>query len=746
MSMPPAAAGPSNEGLVVATTPLMNSLRWMWIVFAVVGLAAGAAFAALPDDYDQHPLPDDLVLPMPNGARMVFRPVVLGSGTQRATREYGMGDRTGQHGKEPLRRASVGGSFIVENDGHKDWLFYIGKYVVTEAQFAAVCAAPVKQQELAPRSRFPETNLTRSEMDNFVDEYNAWLLKNTPDQLPEYAGALGFLRLPTEEEWEFAARGGSAATAEPFDAATPYAGDLQRYEWFAGSRSSFGKLKEVGLLDPNPLGLYDVLGDVAEMTDSMYQFAGRTGGYTVRGGSFRTPEEDIRASLRTEQPRFGRDNQPMREETVGFRLVIASQVITDQNQREMDAETNKQPVDAADNGSPMPPEAKALMSTIAKRLQVIEDRRSAISLANDIAVAPGSQVRVVRSETMFFLKAASRAAVPGEEFTVLRQDLTAKRLYVLATDAQGDAIALNIAQDACGLVPRGAEVIFGEALTALRTGNAASGLALLQQAASLNGAESLYADTRDAFQGFYRALRDRDAANAAKLNAQQIALQKQRNAAVVDRPNLLFPNDRGNQQRATGIRREADFILKSAVNGSKEAEATLSQAVATLQSLGTQQAHDGAYDIALATQRCLAVSGFEMPYGRQQWEHSGESGGNTADNDDSRLPSFAEMPGLIAKAESTCASASQAVQERRLYAGRKLIESGLKAMPGDRVLRSLRSEVDEDIGLTEQAATLAAKLETDSAIDNALALTKRARLLCSDSSDLDELNKRLTGD
>ena len=311
--------------------------RQLLFLFATLALTA-AASAVSPDNFDQHPLPDDLVLPMPNGARMVFRPVFLGIGTDgRATREYGMGDRTGQHGEEPSRTVSVGGSFIAENNGRQDRLFYIGKYPVTEAQFTAVSAASVEQQQAAPQSRLPQTNITRRDMDDFVDKYNAWLLRNAPDQLPEHAGARGFLRLPTEEEWEFAARGGNAGTAALFDAVTPYSGELQRYEWFGGPRSSFGKLKEVGLLEPNPLGLYDMLGNAAEMTDTMYQLAGQTGGYTVRGGSFRTPEEDIRASLRTEQPRFNRDNLPSHEDTVGFRLVIAAQVFTFQNRSEIEA-------------------------------------------------------------------------------------------------------------------------------------------------------------------------------------------------------------------------------------------------------------------------------------------------------------------------------------------------------------------------------------------------------------------------
>ena len=41
-----------------------------------------------------------------------------------------------------------------------------------------------------------------------------------------------------------------------------------------------------------------------------------------------------------------------------------------------------------------------------------------------------------------------------------------------------------------------------------------------------------------------------------------------------------------------------------------------------------------------------------------------------------------EMPGLMAKAKTACESAIQAKWDRRLYECRKLIDGGLKAMPG----------------------------------------------------------------
>src|SRR5438067_496270 len=182
----------------------MKSSACSFCALLALSFAPLAAWGAnAPDDSNPQPSPDDLVLPMPDGAHMVFRPVWLGVGANvLATRKFTMGDRGGEHAKEKAMPTELGGTFVADHNGKKDALYYIGKYEVTEAQFNAVMSKEETTPQISAQSRVPRVNISRAEVDDFINKYNDWLAKNALDKLPKRDSSPGYLRLPTEQEWE----------------------------------------------------------------------------------------------------------------------------------------------------------------------------------------------------------------------------------------------------------------------------------------------------------------------------------------------------------------------------------------------------------------------------------------------------------------------------------------------------------------------------------------------------------------
>jgi hypothetical protein len=272
----------------------------------------------------------DLILPMPHGASMTFRPVFIGGEGNNpfSLQLFVMGDPD-EGFRENLTGGGIGGAFRGDNLGRQDWLYYLGKYEVSEAQYYAMMAPNDASKRT---SHYPIRNISWLEAQEFIHQYNLWLFEHARDVLPRHDNAIGFLRLPTEVEWEFAARGGVAVPDDVRKARHPYGGPLSKFEWFAGPSSSHNKVQPIGVLHPNPLHLHDMLGNVAEMMSSLYQveyYQGRVGGFVARGGHYLTQEHRLRASIRTEQPFYGANLQPQRSPTLGLRLAISAVIFSD---------------------------------------------------------------------------------------------------------------------------------------------------------------------------------------------------------------------------------------------------------------------------------------------------------------------------------------------------------------------------------------------------------------------------------
>lgn len=116
-----------------------------------------------------------------------------------------------------------------------------------------------------------------------------------------------FYGLPSETQWEYACRAGTTTRFFWGDSEDP--GVVGRYCWYWGN--SEGSTQEVGLLEPNPWGLYDMNGNVMEWCHDTwadnYETTPLDGSYressgipyrVVRGGSWRSDTWALRSAYR----------------------------------------------------------------------------------------------------------------------------------------------------------------------------------------------------------------------------------------------------------------------------------------------------------------------------------------------------------------------------------------------------------------------------------------------------------------
>ena len=186
--------------------------------------------------------------------------------------------------------------------------FYLSKTLVTQYLWYVVMGSyPGVSNSYGLGDDYPVYNITYSQAVQFATKLGSITGHN--------------FRLPTEAEWEFAARGGSASNG------TKYSGSatVGTVAWY--SQNAGGKTHPVAQKQPNELNLYDMNGNLWEWCSDMYgNYSSSTqtnptgpasgSNRVIRGGGYNDSAIDCRVSVRSSATA----NQTFT--TVGLRLVM----------------------------------------------------------------------------------------------------------------------------------------------------------------------------------------------------------------------------------------------------------------------------------------------------------------------------------------------------------------------------------------------------------------------------------------
>ncbi len=162
-------------------------------------------------------------------------------------------DESGRHSDEDQVNVEISRSFeiMTKEVTQSQWLRVMGN---NPSYFKEAKHCNDHKDDMCPNH--PVEKVSWNDVQEFIKKLNTALKLADCNGTP--SSKKGCYRLPTEAEWEYAARGGTT-TAYSFGADSSQLAD---YAWYKDN--SEGRTHKVGLKKPNPKGLYDVHGNVWE--------------------------------------------------------------------------------------------------------------------------------------------------------------------------------------------------------------------------------------------------------------------------------------------------------------------------------------------------------------------------------------------------------------------------------------------------------------------------------------------------